>query len=246
MESAANILATLLKTVSLIGLVLVAFGPSYSFVLLDILYGAAWSLTSAPRTLAWYCVYVLVMAVNGITESFVFAVIPASQLHSYNAWLLVFSCLYIVASILFISFGSVGLILANCVNFLARICYSIVFISRFFGQSTSSTSSSSAPSSAASSLAQHIVRVTLPSPALLLSLLASALLTQYSAYWFDIGAASLTNSVMRVDRMMVLRQFGSHICVGVGALVITALVFWQTEKDFVRNLNRILRGRKSD
>ena len=49
----------------LLGLLFVAFGPSYSWLLLHLLYGEAWSSTEAPDVLAAYCVYVLLMAING-------------------------------------------------------------------------------------------------------------------------------------------------------------------------------------
>ena len=53
------------RLLGLLGLLFVAFGPSYSWLLLHLLYGEAWSSTEAPDALAAYCVYVLLMAING-------------------------------------------------------------------------------------------------------------------------------------------------------------------------------------
>lgn len=50
------------------------FGPPYSYVLLRVVYGQRWSETDAPRALAVYCLYILLLAVNGILEAFVHAV----------------------------------------------------------------------------------------------------------------------------------------------------------------------------
>ena len=51
-----------------------SFGPAYTYLLLRLLYGLRWSETEAPRALATYCVYILLLAVNGILEAFVHAV----------------------------------------------------------------------------------------------------------------------------------------------------------------------------
>lgn len=51
-----------------------AFGPAYTYMLLRLVYGQRWSETEAPRALAAYCLYILLLAVNGILEAFVHAV----------------------------------------------------------------------------------------------------------------------------------------------------------------------------
>lgn len=54
-----------LRLLGLFGLLFVALGPSYTWLLLHLLYGEAWSSTEAPDALAAYCAYVLLMAING-------------------------------------------------------------------------------------------------------------------------------------------------------------------------------------
>ena len=56
------------------GLLAAAFGPAYTYMLLRLVYGQRWSETEAPRALAAYCLYILLLAVNGIFEAFVHAV----------------------------------------------------------------------------------------------------------------------------------------------------------------------------
>ena len=79
LRQAVAILATLTKCVTLVGLFFVCFGPPYARVLFDLVYGARWTHTSAPVALSWYCGYVLLMAVNGVTESFLLASIPPAS-----------------------------------------------------------------------------------------------------------------------------------------------------------------------
>lgn len=54
-----------LKLVLLIGLVVMAFGPSYSYSLIRLLYGRKWSDGEASTALRYYCLYVILLAMNG-------------------------------------------------------------------------------------------------------------------------------------------------------------------------------------
>ncbi|CDY60500.1 BnaCnng36420D [Brassica napus] len=55
-----------LKLVMLIGLIFMAFGPSYSYSLIRLLYGEKWSDGEASFALQFYCLYIIVLAMNGI------------------------------------------------------------------------------------------------------------------------------------------------------------------------------------
>ncbi|XP_059634206.1 uncharacterized protein LOC132276673 isoform X2 [Cornus florida] len=127
-----------LKLVLLIGLVVMAFGPSYSYSLIRLLYGRKWSDGEASTALRCYCVYVIALAMNGTSEAFLHAVATENQLKRSNDSLLVFSLIYIVLNVLLIrSAGAVGLIVANSLNMTSRIIYSAVFIKNYFQDSSS-------------------------------------------------------------------------------------------------------------
>ncbi|KAF2315824.1 hypothetical protein GH714_040366 [Hevea brasiliensis] len=122
------------------GLVFMAFGPSYSYCLIRLLYGHKWSDGEASTALRYYCLYIIVLAMNGTSEAFLHAVATESQLKRSNDSLLVFSLLYVVLNVLLIrSAGSVGLILANSLNMILRIIYSAVFIKHYFKDSSAFT-----------------------------------------------------------------------------------------------------------
>ncbi|OAY48125.1 hypothetical protein MANES_06G133200v8 [Manihot esculenta] len=129
----ASYLTEALKLVLLIGLVFMAFGPSFSYSLIRLLYGHKWSDGEASTALQYYCLYIIVLAMNGTSEAFLHAVATESQLKRSNDSLLVFSLLYVVLNVLLIrSAGAVGLILANSLNVILRIAYSAVFIKHYF------------------------------------------------------------------------------------------------------------------
>ena len=75
----ADTLSILLKLVLLIALVILSFGYAYSYLALDIYGGSLLSGGVGPALLKWYCVYVLFLAVNGVTECFVFATMSQPQ-----------------------------------------------------------------------------------------------------------------------------------------------------------------------
>lgn len=48
-----------------LGLIFMAFGPSYSYSLIRLLYGEKWSDGEASLALQFYCLYIIVLAMNG-------------------------------------------------------------------------------------------------------------------------------------------------------------------------------------
>ncbi|XP_041004418.1 protein RFT1 homolog isoform X1 [Juglans microcarpa x Juglans regia] len=142
-----NGLSDALKLVILIGLVFMAFGPSYSYSLIRLLYGRKWSDGEASTALRYYCIYIIVLAMNGTSEAFLHAVATENELKRSNDSLLVFSFIYIVLNVLLIrSAGAIGLILANSFNMILRILYSTVFVKQYFQDSSSFSFSSCLPS----------------------------------------------------------------------------------------------------
>ncbi|TYI52154.1 hypothetical protein E1A91_D12G227600v1 [Gossypium mustelinum] len=136
-----------LKLVLLIGLVFLAFGPSYSYCLIRLLYGQKWSDGEASTALRYYCLYIIVLAMNGTSEAFLHAVATENQLKRSNNSLLVFSLIYVALNVLLIrSVGAIGLILANSLNMILRIIYSAIFIKHFFQESSSFSFCSCLPS----------------------------------------------------------------------------------------------------
>eukprot|EP00731_Ephydatia_muelleri_P003795 Em0001g3795a len=129
----AHTLAMILKFVIVVAMVILSFGYAYSYLALNIYGGKLLSGGEGPTLLRWYCVYVMLLAVNGVTECFVMAAMSQKQVDRYNVTMLVFSVVFLSASLLLTKFsGSVGFILANCINMACRICHSCRFIHSYF------------------------------------------------------------------------------------------------------------------
>ncbi|XP_042354466.1 protein RFT1 homolog [Plectropomus leopardus] len=204
---AAEVLECLLKLVLVIGLIISVFGYAYSHLALDIYGGSLLSSGAGPILLRWYSCYVLLLAVNGVTECFVFAAMSKEEVDKYN-----FVMLALSVSFLFLSYmltwwaGGVGFILANCLNMGLRILHSLLYIHRYFQSSQ-----------------WKPLRGLLPSPLLLLALAVSAVVT------------ALSEGVFCCDSGWLLRLV--HIGVGAVCLlgVLVAVLLTETRLiQFVR------------
>ncbi|XP_069795623.1 man(5)GlcNAc(2)-PP-dolichol translocation protein RFT1 isoform X2 [Narcine bancroftii] len=130
---AAIVLKMLLKLVLLIGLTISVFGYSYSQLALDIYGGSMLSSGPGPSLLRCYCIYVLLMAVNGVTECFTFAAMSNQEVDRYNFVMLALSLSFLGLSYCLTRWqGAVGFILANCLNMGLRITHSLRYISCYF------------------------------------------------------------------------------------------------------------------
>lgn len=128
-------LKQLLKLLTHVGLIIFTFGQAYSSLLLHVYGGSALSDSLAPLLLRWHCAYIVLIAINGITECFVFAAMSKEQLDQHNHRLALFSVLFLfVAYLLTTLFGAIGFILANCFNMIARVGYSTFFISAYYAK----------------------------------------------------------------------------------------------------------------
>ncbi|XP_074406141.1 man(5)GlcNAc(2)-PP-dolichol translocation protein RFT1 isoform X2 [Zonotrichia albicollis] len=165
---AANVLELLLKLVLLIGLTITVFGYAYSQLALDIYGGSMLSSGTGPDLLRCYSLYVLFLAVNGVTECFTFALMCKEEVDSYNFVMLALSFIFLCISYFLTHwYGSVGFILANCFNMGIRIAHSTHYIHHYFRESS-----------------HRPLAGLLPSPALLLAYTLSAGLTAGSEVWF--------------------------------------------------------------
>ncbi|CAL1608028.1 unnamed protein product [Knipowitschia caucasica] len=204
MALAADVLECLLKLVLVIGLIISAFGYSFSHLALDMYGGALLSSGTGPSLLRCYSGYVLLLAVNGVTECFVFAAMSQRQVDNYNLVMLGLSVSFLLLSYALTWWaGGVGFILANCLNMGLRILHSVVFIRHYF---------SSSP--------WRPLRGLLPSPLLLLALLVSALVTALSEFAFC------------CKRGWLFRLL--HVAVGVVCLCFVLLTVYITETRLVQ------------
>jgi oligosaccharide translocation protein RFT1 len=234
MLTGAELLGFMLKFEILVGLLFIALGPNYSLVLFEIAYKSRWARTAAPTALSYYCVYILAMAVNGITEAFVAATSKPTQLTTNTLVLIPFSAVYLGATWASVMwrYGAVGLIAANCFNMAVRITYSAIFTAYFF--------KSAPPALAPAEGTQHrpapnmvLLSWILPKPAVLAAFACSYAVTALSFYLLGIR-----NVVVRYD------MYALHVAVGAICCLFIALAIHRREKDLVERCKALWYSRK--
>ncbi|KAI8055738.1 Rft protein-domain-containing protein [Syncephalis plumigaleata] len=126
---ASRVLASMVKFHLLCGLVFACFAPAYTGTLIDLLVGSQWShKTEAPSVLALYCLYVPIMGVNGVAESFVQAIARPEDISAQSRIMMLFSLLYLtLGAVLMRVFhmGAAALVIANAFNMILRIAWSL-------------------------------------------------------------------------------------------------------------------------
>ena len=73
LQTMATVFALIVKLMTILSLLGVSLGPPNAYALLSLLYGDNIAQSDAPTILACYCVFILCMALNGVSEAFMHA-----------------------------------------------------------------------------------------------------------------------------------------------------------------------------
>lgn len=125
-----QVVSNLCKAVTSIGLLGFTFGQSYAGTLLLLYGGTEFVSGGLPEILLrWHSFAIILLAINGITEGYMFATITSREIDRYNYYMALFSIMFLLLSYQLTNlFGPVGFILANCANMMFRIVYSTYHI----------------------------------------------------------------------------------------------------------------------
>lgn len=123
------LLGALTRASVVFALVFSCFATNFTHFLVFVLYGRAWADdTETPYILSWYCLYIAVCAVNGMTEAFLQALADETETKSFNAWLLMCSIAFVFYASIFLPWmGTAGLVAANILVMLGRIVRNLSF-----------------------------------------------------------------------------------------------------------------------
>ncbi|RDA95700.1 hypothetical protein CP533_1162 [Ophiocordyceps camponoti-saundersi (nom. inval.)] len=135
LTEARGSLSTLTRLYLVLSAAVVALGPFAAPPLLTLVAGRRWSAAGAGSVLATYSLYVPFLAINGLVEAFVASVADERQLHRQSFAMAVFSLVFAAAAFVLMrvfGLGAHGLVIANMINLLCRICWCTVFIKAYF------------------------------------------------------------------------------------------------------------------
>ncbi|CAP22928.1 Protein CBG01700 [Caenorhabditis briggsae] len=127
-------LSTILHVVGVIGFVACVFGVPYSSTAISLYGGKLLSDNGGALLLSLYSGYILVTAINGITEGFAMASMDNYQIYSHGKFLFVTSALHLFINyVLCVYMNSAGFIVANIINMTVRIIYNWKTIRQYLG-----------------------------------------------------------------------------------------------------------------
>lgn len=171
-----------------------------------------------------YCLYIALLALNGVSEAFVRAAITPAQQASLNGWLVAISAVQVGSSIVMLrQHASAGLVYASCIGMALRLAYSLRFVQSHFVP------------------AAFELRTIIPSRALMAYLLLARVLL--SLDWFHCGAGGATRLYGGLaPSLACLLHGGAGAVLFVGAVA----VVYRFDRDWLRDVQRIWRGRKGD
>jgi len=243
--SAWKVLTSMLKLMLMIGLLFLTFGPPYSYSLITLLYGAKWSETAAASVLAHYCAYVSVMALNGVSEAFLFAVVQPQELQAYTHAMLPTSLLYLLSCAALSPYGAKGLVWSNCLSMLCRMLWARRFALRSLKALAGSPTPASPSFSSSSSPPPYShepefnLAPALPSSRLLLSSALAAALAQASEALLGVQVHCRQSSGGLRTRGC-LSALGVHIGLGVFTFVGWSWLLLREERPFLKRLRSLL------
>lgn len=222
---------TLVKFVLYIGLIFAAFAYNYTSVLLRLLAGATWgSNVEAAEALSAFCVYTAFMALNGMTEAFVYSVADSGRevgslalAHGFVGFVF-----YVLAPLLVLHRdfglgGTVGLVAANGLCMVLRSMYSLHFahshFSRYRGMRLKSR--------------LEFVAKLLPKFPIICSFIISFLIAHQSRILFMDGQ----------NLPLLSMDTASHLGIGISCFIFTSCLIYTLEKDFGRSLRAMVSNR---
>jgi len=219
LAAAGEVLARVARRLLLAGLVFAAFGPAFSRLLLQLVYGLRWSGGRAPVLLASYCVHVPVMALNGVLEAAVRALATPAQLGAFNRYLGACAVAYWLGMLLLLraGLGLHGMVLANAVNLGARAAHHLRLLGRLFG-----------PTTDGAGCERQWARKLLPTVAQAAMLLAAAV------------AVSALALRQRKEPVIGLRDAALHLAVGAANFIAVACALVRVETGV--SVAQLLRG----
>ena len=226
---------TLVKLVLYVGLVFSCVAVHYTSLVLNLLAGRTWgSNAEAADVLAAFCIYTAFLALNGMTEAFVYAVgggkSAAAEMTKLGFVHTITGLIFAVAaSILVGHIGTLGLVAANCLAMLIRSLYSLYFATRYF-------------SSVVDERRLALLSKICPHPVVLAGFAIAWLATRSSLQTLAQNDLHLRLDIRNIDWLL---QTGKHVALGIMCVIGIAILVVTLERSFIKSLNEMVRLRGS-
>lgn len=224
----------LVKLVLYIGLLFSCVAVNYTNLVLIILAGRKWGGNAeAAAVLSAFCVYTAFLALNGMTEAFVYGVMQQAEVGRLGLAHTIIGALFALsATSLVSSYGTVGLVAANCVAMSMRSVYSLYFAGRYFGGLESKPSGLTL---------RRLIGGMSPHPLVLGGFGLAWVATRWS---LNRLREEGFHQKLDIGNKEWLLLTGQHVAVGVSCVVGIASVAMSLEASFIRSLKSLVRSKQ--
>ncbi len=118
------------------GCIISLFGPYYITIIMSYLLKSQWRVYEVYNTLQYYCYYLLLLGINGITEAFLQSIVDQdSSYWSMNFGLIISFLVFFIVflyTMVYASYGTCGIVIANCFGMMIRIYWNSYLIYDIF------------------------------------------------------------------------------------------------------------------
>ena len=227
----------LVKLVLYVGCTFSCLATNYTSILLNILAGRKWGANDeAVAVLSAFCIYTAFLALNGMTEAFVFGVAESGgEIGRVGLMHTVVGVIFaIIAPLLVSKFGTVGLVAANCVAMLLRSLYSIHFAAIYFAEQKNHQAKKENKRLSVQIVLRGLLFQMFPHWLVMLGFAIAAVTTRGSLLWLQSHAASPGSWEWL---MLALR----HITIGAFCFATILAAAFFLEKRFLHSIRSLLR-----
>lgn len=231
----------LVKAVLYLGLLFSCIAVHFTGILLHVLAGRKWgSNDEAIAVLSAFCVYTAFLAANGMTEAFVYA--TASTAADMGRMGVVHTAVGLVFAVTAAwavkSYGTLGLVAANCLAMALRTAYSLSFAVLYF-QKIADLEKDKVVS--VGTVVRRVLGQISPHGAVCVAFASSWAATRFSLAYFEQHTAHVS-----AGSLVWWKSAAVHVGVGAACGIGTLSLAYVFEKSFRRTAVSLYKGTKRD
>jgi len=233
-------LCVLVKLVLYIGLLFACLASNYTPILLRMLAGSKWSSSgNASSVLSAFCIYTALLALNGMTEAFVYGVAQSGEdvAKLGLAHAAVGAIFAVTAPLLVRTHKTVGIVAANGLSMALRSAYALYFAAGYF--TTEESSSSKVAGKTRWAALMRLAKSMSPRTPVVFAFLFSFLMTRHSLKLNSEAVGAAGGSDVETEVFVVAAA--KHIGIGLLCALTTLAIAVRTEKQFRMSIMQLVR-----
>jgi oligosaccharide translocation protein RFT1 len=128
-----EILTSLMQFIFLFSVIFPIFGPFYATIFVKIFLGSNWFSKEIVNIISCFCIYILIMGLNGVAEAFVQSVIEKKHMYIVTLSMIASSFTFAISVAVMVKlFGTCGIVLSLTISMFVRLMFNLSYIFKSF------------------------------------------------------------------------------------------------------------------